>query len=393
MTPTPRIMFAVAAWLMCTTLLWPGGVCSQEKTKRDFGSSLKRLKWDPNKKAAVEVQTDAKQSAEELDEGDVIRVESTLVVFDVLVADKQGRGVKGLTANDFIVNDDDQPQEIVTFTLGDDPNRPRSIVLLIDHSGSQRPYLEKSIAAAKTLISQLRPNDQMAIVTDDVELVADYTSDKKKLAKTLDRVKEKAEYGEFGLSAQYSALMATLKELVVGRQRPIVIFQTDGDELGKLRSTDGKVNGPQFREFSLVDLINAAELARATIYTVIPNVQIVGLPEAEQLRRIKERLGRYGSTSIPVAQFNQIATGMVREQTALEGLSRLSGGWTEFLEDPKDAARIYERILSDINRRYVIGFQPTNKSRDGKRRKLKIVVRDHPDYIVWGRKFYYGQTR
>ena len=43
-------------------------------------------------------------------------------------------------------------------------------MLIIDYSSSQRPYIENSIAAAKTLVDKLRPNDQMAIVTDDVEL-------------------------------------------------------------------------------------------------------------------------------------------------------------------------------------------------------------------------------
>ncbi|MFL6335936.1 MAG: hypothetical protein ACJ754_21725 [Pyrinomonadaceae bacterium] len=77
-------------------------------------------------------------------------------------------------------------------------------------------------------------------------------------------------------------------------------------------------------------------------------------------------------------------------QKALVELSVLSGGWADFLEEPEQAAGIYERIYSDVNRRYVIGFYPMNKARDGSRRRVSIEVRDHPEYTVWGRKSYYA---
>ena len=54
------------------------------------------------------------------------------------------------------------------------------------------------------------------------------------------------------------------------------------------------------------------------------------------------------------------------------------------------AHEVYERILADINNRYVIGYYPTNKTRDGKKRTIKIEVRGHPEYIVWGPNAYFG---
>jgi hypothetical protein len=55
-----------------------------------------------------------------------------------------------------------------------------------------------------------------------------------------------------------------------------------------------------------------------------------------------------------------------------------------------EVADIYERIFSDVNRRYVIGFYPANKAHDGGRRRVSIEVRGHPEYTVWGRKSYYA---
>lgn len=77
-------------------------------------------------------------------------------------------------------------------------------------------------------------------------------------------------------------------------------------------------------------------------------------------------------------------------QAALTEVATLTGGWTAYLEQPSQADEIYSRIFSDINRRYVIGYYPTNKEHDGKRRKVNVEVRGHPDYTVIGRKSYFA---
>jgi hypothetical protein len=59
---------------------------------------------------------------------------------------------------------------------------------------------------------------------------------------------------------------------------------------------------------------------------------------------------------------------------------------------PSQASEIYARIFSDINRRYVVGYYPTNKQHDGKRRKINIEVKGHPEYLVMGRKSYYAPS-
>ena len=51
-------------------------------------------------------------------------------------------------------------------------------------------------------------------------------------------------------------------------------------------------------------------------------------------------------------------------------------------KQPEQASELYSRVLNDINRRYVIGYYPTNRTRDGKRRNVSIEVRGHPEYIV-----------
>jgi hypothetical protein len=42
--------------------------------------------------------------------------------------------------------------------------------------------------------------------------------------------------------------------------------------------------------------------------------------------------------------------------------------------------------------RYIVGYYPPNKEHDGKRRKLELSVRNHPDYTVIGRRWYYAPS-
>jgi hypothetical protein len=80
----------------------------------------------------------------------------------------------------------------------------------------------------------------------------------------------------------------------------------------------------------------------------------------------------------------------LKVQQALVELAKLSGGWAEFLETRSQAAEIYNRIVQDLNQRYIIGYYPTNKDHDGKRRRISITVKGHPDYLITGRKSYYA---
>ena len=147
------------------------------------------------------------------------------------------------------------------------------------------------------------------------------------------------------------------------------------------------------RPFSLADIYRAAERSGATIYTVVPGVRLIGLGEGEEpkkLKALREHLERSRTGGLTDDWLKTLADRTRAMQLALFGLSKVTGGWIDYLEHPDQAAGIYARILSDINRRYVLGFYPSNKTRDGKRRALKIEVRGHPEYTVWGRKSYYA---
>ena len=418
----------------------------REKPKlKDFGSSLKKLKWDPEKN---EVVIRAQPNRDGSSDDDVVRIETSLVICDVLVTDKQGRTVRNLKADDFAINEDGVPQQVGHFVLGDNSKLARSIVLIIDYSRSQFPYIADSIEAAKIFVDKLGPYDRMAIVTDDIELLVGFTNDKRELKKGLDSLIEKnrgskgilgvgGKRPQFGRSSQYSALMATLNEAFDDEdQSPIIVFQTDGDEIEYLRNSvivyevppglspelraqvqeeieyKKKLQRASVTEFSLDDVYRSIEKSRATVYTIIPRTRLIGFAENEQIQRLtaedERAIATWSAASSDkmknVFQARQeerrkkltpeILRSRIEQELKVQGalvnLAKLSGGWAEFLETQSQAADIYKRIVEDLNQRYIVGYYPSNKERDGKRRHITLEVKGHPEYSITSRKSYYA---
>ena len=328
------------------------------------------------------------------DDNEVVRVDTTMVVNGVEVFDRKGRFVKGLKKKDFVVTENGEAQRIDSFALGDDKNVPRSIVLIIDYSGSQRFYIDTSVEAAKTLIDGLNPRDKIAVLTDDVKMLSGFTTDKELLKKRLDTLKILSGEKRYGASLQYTALLSALKNLFgADDARPIVIFQTDGDELSWV----------QRKTFTLSDVLRAVEKSRATIYSIIPGQKFVGAGRKEQERladiEIQKSAGGFNAQSqisyAPAAQSEQYqellktyAKRTLGEQTALTQVADASGGFADYIRTPSDAGAVYARILQRINELYLVGYYPSNEARDNRQRIVKVEVRGHPEYQVSGLKIY-----
>ncbi len=76
---------------------------------------------------------------------DTLRVDVQLVNVVATVTDQDGRYVSGLTADDFIVEDEGIPQEIVHFTQ--DSDIPLSIGIVLDTSASMVQRMRTAVIA------------------------------------------------------------------------------------------------------------------------------------------------------------------------------------------------------------------------------------------------------
>lgn len=201
----------------------PSPSASPEKT-RTFGSSLKEYERKHRR------DSQDKPKSNDANDEEIVRVETDLIINDVLVTNQKGNVIVGLSKDDFMVTEDNAPQEIEMFSFGENTTLPRSVVLIIDCAPPQAPYQKKSIEAAKILVDKLAPQDKMAIVTVDVKLRLDFTSDKTLLKKTLDSLEKKDPW--LGWNISFDTLLAVLNEMFneEDRQR-VIIFQGDGNEI------------------------------------------------------------------------------------------------------------------------------------------------------------------
>lgn len=358
------------------------------KDKKSKRNSAKPIRFI----APVSVQPSAESGEDE------IRVDTVLVAADVMVLDKKEHPVRNLTAGNFRIYEDGARQEIAVFARSNEAiSVPRSIVLIIDHSGSQLPYLENSIEAAKTLVDQLGPADRMAIVTDDVELLINFTTDKELLKSKLQELKQLTFIGKIGKSSQCSALLAALNELFRGDEmRPAIIFQTDGDELPKYTDKYSKPN------FTFESIVEAAERSGVTIFTVIPGASLSELSGEERLKaaieefETSERIFNEIHMKVPRPKTGKLlprfisawADARARDEKSIKLLAERTGGISQNLASPERAAEVYAKIFANMSDRYLIGYYPTEPARDGRLRRLKIEVSGPAEYRIRGRSSY-----
>lgn len=89
---------------------------------------------------------------------ETIRVDTDLIRVPVVVFDRDGRYIPNLKKGDFAVLEAGKLQEIDTFSTVDEPI---TVYLLLDTSGTMRPFMDDLGRAAGIFMSALRPSDRL----------------------------------------------------------------------------------------------------------------------------------------------------------------------------------------------------------------------------------------
>jgi VWFA-related protein len=148
------------AMVLFATLMLSLGAAKSQSPPTNQQQRPRTVGANQNKNAAPPAQQNTNAN-EEVDEGDVVRVETQLVTVPAVVTDKSGHPLPALKMDNFLVLEDGKAQTLTNFATTE---APFEIALLLDTSGSTRQELGLIRDAANEFLSALRPGDRVAIV-------------------------------------------------------------------------------------------------------------------------------------------------------------------------------------------------------------------------------------
>jgi VWFA-related protein len=125
------------------------------------------------------------------DPATTISVDVKVVTLPVTVRDKHGQIIRGLTKDDFVLQEDGRSQAIRYFSQ--ETNLPLTLGLLVDTSLSQRNVLDEERSASNSFLDQMltESKDKAFLIHFDreVELLQDLTASRDKLQSALNLLK------------------------------------------------------------------------------------------------------------------------------------------------------------------------------------------------------------
>ena len=112
-----------------------------------------------------------------LDDGEIVKVDTSLVTVPVRVIDRKGRFVGGLTKDNFKVFEDGAERDIAYFSS---EQEPFTVALVLDMSYSTKFQIADIQSAALSFIDQLGPRDKVMVVSfdEDVHMLCEPTNDR-----------------------------------------------------------------------------------------------------------------------------------------------------------------------------------------------------------------------
>jgi len=324
----------------------------------------------------------AAPTPEEVDENDVVRVDTSLVTVPVSVLDRQGRFVANLLKDDFRVFENGVEQPIAYFEPAE---KPFTVALVLDTSASTHFHLDEIKGAAIAFAKQLRPQDRVLVVSfsDEVLLLTEATND-------LNMVQAIIEENVYtGSSTRlYDAVDLTIRERLnkIKGRKAIVLF------------TDGVDTSSQLATY--YDTLREVEELDALIYPIQYDTtdyrQAMQNAGGGTVTITTRTTGIFGGTSTQT--YNVPGSGVSLPGTSksdydkadryLHALADKTGGRLYAANDTKQLADAFSRIAEELRRQYSLGYYPkADTAVPNDRREIKVKVRQ-PNLAVKARESY-----
>lgn len=256
-------------------------------------------------------------------DSDEINIESSLVVLNASVTDKDGKTVNGLKKNEFKVLEDGKEQTLEFFEAQESPF---AAVILMDTSGSMEQRVSLARSAAINFLDGLRIDDNVAIFNFDskVSLVQDFSNSRDIAEKVFD-------LKAYGWTVLNDAIFEAALQLEKRpEKRRAIVVLSDGADTKSGRSAK--------------KALQAALQANATIYTV---------------------------------DMSAISTGgreRMQNQGVLKNFAEKTGG--KFVATPGgiELRNAFKDIVEELGNQYTFGYEPRNVKKDGKWHSIEVRI-------------------
>lgn len=323
-----------------------------------------------------------------LDETDVVKVTSNLVVVPVAVTDSAGNAVQGLKKEDFLLEEEGRAQELQT--VGTAEEVPLDIVILFDVSSSVTArdfFTRQQEAAARFLRLVMKPVDRAAVVTiaDKPALAAPLAPSEATAAAVLKipaatKAVPTAFYDTVSFAAKY------LSENAPGNHRRVILAVTDGDD-----NFSTVVREQTVAEYQAQRKEEAQESAR---------------PVGERAAARRDLLTRHqravagvqravqGADAVfysinpggPSVRLNEIS---MRAQTGMQTVADATGGTAFIPTRNEELDAIFRQVAAELRAQYLVQYLSNNQAATGKFLRIKVTTPSRPDTRIRARQGYF----
>lgn len=315
---------------------------------------------------------------------EVIRIDSALVNLNVVVKDRQGRRVRGLTREDFDVYEDGVRQEITHFVA---EKRALRLVLLFDVSVSMEAVLPTIKQEAIALLNTLHADDKVNIVSfaSDVQKPSGWLNREQAADVIRNVVSEPhpqpvpASIGQHGYrigdtnTYLYEAFQYVFNRFKADNDRIAIVMFSDGVDTAAGRSN------PNIRQRANKvgrEMVRQAQESWALIYPIrYKTEQAIGdFPISA--RRPFPPIIRIGSASEDPGR------------ELFEKIAAASGGEVFEWTTPQDLTAAVTNVLDDLRSQYGIAYRPLSVNSQRRLRRIQVRVK-RPNLVVRTREVYF----
>lgn len=315
-----------------------------------------------------------KPKEETLDDTDVVRVTSNLVVVPVAVTDSSGSAVQGLKKEDFRLEEEGRAQQLEA--VGDADQVPLDIAVVFDISSSvTRNFEFEKQAAAGFLKEVLKPIDHAAVygLAERPELIQPLASAGTATAKLLNISAAEKPTG----TAFYDTVTAAARYLAKNapeRDRRVILVISDGednfsDDVRDAMMTEGRAGATQ---------AEAMESQRALHARAVQKV----LREVQHADAVFYSINPSG----PSIRLNVISQ---RAEDQMKMLADSTGGSSFVPPRLEDLEAVFRQIAAELRAQYLLQYLSNNEAQPGKFFRIKVTTPARPDLHIRARQGYY----